>query len=843
MNISFPTLLLRCSLLAALLSAVAPPNALGQQISPYKHLSTATAFVVYDTLSGVNLSVFKSNPLPKHGDVVISLLSSGGAGVPHVYQIAYTPDAGFVGMDTFSLEFQYVATWPYLSYQGYRVSVRPTALTARGDYAISNGGAAVSIPVLDNDNSPAGALTVTEVPLVVNGTATIVGSNQVLFTPKPGYTGTAHLNYVVCDGQNHCTTAQVNIGVNSGTPPPTDTLDVATAKNTTLSIPLIYSGYILHQAPTYGNLALPNGISFRYTPNPNFSGNDQFVLSKNVNGTTTYKTVRVAVVNTPGQNRMAMDDVVFTPKGQPITFNVRSNDIGSLTVKSWTTPSASAGTLSGTDAAGNVTFTPNASFSGVATFSYKIGNTFVPDLELATVNVVVGNLPPTQAVYDMATPKETPFVINHRVPFSGFQFNLTAPPAHGTCTIYPGYTTQTFNGQSVSGFNLVVYTPATGFTGSDEFKLDYCIAASGQCQSVTVRMETVNVATAPGPYCVGDCVWAGDANNDGVVNHKDLLPLGYFMGFQGTSRSNAGQEWYGQQASNWNNPFTGDPTDLKFVDSDGDGAITSEDTTSIHYFYGQTHQFLPKVPATSKGLPFKLKMLTPPNPGVGDWVQIEVSLGTPAKPVVNLYGFTFEMTLSPEIVDSALQMTYYDNTWLNRNSPAMWLSKNPTERRLETAFTRTNGIAGTGQGKVGRVDFVIIDIVHGGKPGLPTTVRLAVDGPTLLWGDGSSTVADRTELEIPLRLGQAAETTATVREQDLFVYPSPASERIQVHLNGTDVMQAIHIFDALGRCVQQCETPQPEHHVLDVSGLPTGMYVVQVRTGTGVVAKKVEVVR
>jgi hypothetical protein len=152
-------------------------------------------------------------------------------------------------------------------------------------------------------------------------------------------------------------------------------------------------------------------------------------------------------------------------------------------------------------------------------------------------------------------------------------------------------------------------------------------------------------------------------------------------------------------------------------------------------------------------------------------------------------------------------------------------------------------MAGTGQGKVGRVDFIITDILDVGKPGLPTTVRLSVDGPTMLWGDGSATVADRTDFEIPLRVGQAAEAVTTVREQDLLVYPSPASERIQIHLNGTDTMEAIHIFDALGRCVQQCDAPQPEHHVLDVSGLLTGVYVVQVRTDTGVVAKKVEVLR
>jgi hypothetical protein len=55
-------------------------------------------------------------------------------------------------------------------------------------------------------------------------------------------------------------------------------------------------------------------------------------------------------------------------------------------------------------------------------------------------------------------------------------------------------------------------------------------------------------------------------------------------------------------------------------------------------------------------------------------------------------------------------------------------------------------------------------------------------------------------------------------------------------------MQAITLFDAMGRAVWQCNTPQPEHHVMDVSILPPGMYVVQVRTGTGVVSKKIQVI-
>jgi len=845
MNISFPTRWLRYSLVAASLSAIAPPGGFAQQGSPYKPFNTSANVVVYDTISGLNLNVVKSNPLAQHGDVAITLISSGGAGVPHVHQIAYTPDPGFVGVDTFAVELTYVNSWPYLSYQAFRVSVFPTALFAQGDAAISNGGAAVAIPVLANDSSPAGLLTVTEIPLVVNGTATISGGNQIIFTPTPSYVGTAHLNYVVCDGQNHCKTAQANIGVNNGAPAVTDTLNIVTPKNTSLAIPLIYSGYTLFQAPANGMVTLPGGLSFRYSPNANFSGTDQFVLSKNVNGTSVYKTVRIAVANTPGQNRMAVPDITYTPKNQPITFNVRANDIGGLTVKSWTSPSASAGTISGTNAAGNVTFTPNPAFNGVASFSYKIGNAFVPDLEVTTVNVLVGNLSPSQSVFEMNTPVGTPFVVNYQIPIGSFNFTLTDTPDHGTCTIYPGYTTQVIQGESISGNNLIVYTPNTGFTGTDDFKVNYCVTANGQCETVKIQVNTVEVATAPGPYCVGDCVWTGDANNDGIVNNKDLLPLGYLMGMEGAARNNAGQEWYGQQAANWSNPFTNSLVDLKFADTDGDGVVTSADTASIHLFYGQTHQLTPKVPALSKGLPFVLKMLTPPNPGPGDLVQIQVSLGTPAKPVINLYGFTFDLMLGPEIVDSAFQMTYYDNTWINRNSPSLWISKNPTVRKLETAFTRTSGLSSSGHGIIGRCDFIITDIVDVGKTGKASTAvsRVQAQSPTLLWGDGSITVAEGMTLDIPLGLTRPEVPATVVSDQDLFVYPSPATGSVQVHLNGTDAMQAITLYDAMGRAVWQCNTPQPEHHFIDVSNLPPGVYVLQVRTGTGVVSKKIEVLR
>ncbi|HRI61440.1 MAG TPA: Ig-like domain-containing protein [Saprospiraceae bacterium] len=829
-------------LLFLLLIAFGAPRLVSAQSAAFKNLATSVNTQVADTVAGIGLMVYKVGPVRKHGDISIRLIQTGGSGNPRVYKISYQPDPGFTGVDTFTLQYTYINNYPYLVYQAYQVKVYPSLLIARPDYAVTTAGDPVVIDVLSNDTGN-GTLSVSTIPLVNNGTASINASGQVVFTPASGFTGVAHLNYVVCDASNYCKTSYADIGVHSNASPFDDSLRVATAKNTKLSIPLTYSGYSVFQVPANGTVLIENGQAFRYTPNNNFTGVDQFVLSNDSFGTTVYKTIIVDVLNTASQNKMAMDDQVFTPKGQPITFNVRSNDIGNLLVKSWVTPNGLPGTISGTNGAGNVTFTPTAGFTGVATFYYRLGNQYIPNLETGTVNVVVGNLPPVLPTFELTTPLETPFVINYKIPFTGFSFSILDAPDHGTCSYFPGYSTHTINGQTFSGNNLMIYFPSNGYTGTDEFELNYCVTANGQCQSVKIVMNIVDVFGSDPPYCINDCVWAGDINKDGIVNNKDLLPLGYFAGLDGTERQDASLEWYGQSGGNWNNPFTGQPVDVKHADTDGNGVINNEDTLALSLFYGQTDNLLPYIPPVSKGLPFSLNILTP-NPQIGDLVQIEVVLGSAALPVTDLYGFTFDVSLSPNIVDSALRMSYYDNTWLNLNAPSLWMGKNPHQGRLETAFTRTSGVSTNGYGVVGQFDFIIIDIVDGGKPAKNTkqSFSVMIDSPTLLSGNGNLTSGNNLAIEIPIGSNERSQTI-TAANSDFIVYPSPASDRLRIHLNGSDVIESLSIFDATGREVYNSGDVQLEHTELDISNLAEGFYVASARTSTGNVVRKFQILR
>lgn len=829
MNNSFFRAQCRMAVFVVALGSVFPVLA-----QSHKQLVTTVGTAVMDTLAGINLDVSESSPLARHGEVDVQVISSGGQGIPVTHRIRYTPDPGFVGVDTFTVVLDYLGSYPYLVYKAYQVLVSHSLVSARQDYGNTAVGTPILLNVLQNDQSSAnGPLALRSVPAVNYGTAQIQG-NQVLFTPQPGFKGLAHFNYVVCDVLQTCKTGVASVGVTSGVPV-NDTLRAATAKNTRLDMPLERSGYTLLTPPQNGTVSLQNGRAFQYRPNANFTGTDRFVLNLANGNQNAQKTVLLHVLNTAPVNSMAMDDRVSTPRGQAVTLNVRANDVGGLSVRSWVTPPGFPGTLSGAQSNGKVTFTPSPNFTGVATFYYKLGNLYSADIETGTVYVTVGNMSPAAPRFELTTTLNTPLVLNYKLPFTGFNFAILTPPTKGTCQYFPGNSTQQINGQTITGYNLLLYTPQAGHNGLDSFEVRYCTPANGDCQNIKIAVNTHSPAVAP-PYCVGDCVWAGDLNRDGIVNNKDLLPLGYAIGTEGAARPNASLQWYGQGANNWNAPFLSNAADLKHADADGNGVINSADTAAIAQFYGRTNALLPSTVPTSKGLPFVMTLLTP-NPRIGERVEIEISLGTEAFPVTNLSGFSFDLSLSPKLRDSALRIQYYPNTWLHQNSPSLWYAKSPRSGRLESAFTRTSGVPTHGFGRIAKVDFVVVDIIDGAKPNGNFELRL--DNAAFLSGQGQWSEGAGITLSFPLSAGQPIGARSTSVE-NLRVFPIPAAERLRIESPQT--LQSVLLRDLTGRVVCQA-APLSQIADLDVSHLPSGFYLLSALTEAGWAIKKVEVGR
>jgi hypothetical protein len=830
--------LTRLSLLGALLLC------LGTSVEAqgtYRPIATVVNTPVFDTLTGVNLAVYPSSPVPKHGSVNKTILYDGGGNTPSIIQIKYTPHANFVGLDTFVVEMNYNGQTPFLLYRAYAVAVYPSLLRTQNDFAVTPVNTPITISVLQNDFSSVGGLSVNTLPFVENGTATKIGTTQVLFSPKPGFEGIAHLNYSACDNSGHCKVGQVTIAVHNGQPALNDTLHITTVKNTKVDHVLSFDGYTAYTNPDSGVLTLNTGYSFSYKPKNGFSGTESFTLVNQSFGVPRYLHVIASIINTPSLNAMAIDDYVYTPKNQPVTLNVRTNDIGNLNVMGWTPPVAAQGTISGTNANGTVTFTPTANFKGVATFKYRIGSQWNNNVETATAHVVVGDMNPTQSTFVLSTPMETPLVINYQLPFIGFDFAVVQAPLHGTPAFYPGASTFTSNGQSVTGNNLLVFSPAQGYTGPDEMIINYCITGTSNCYTVKIEIKVTEVISTAGPYCLAECVWSGDVNNDGIVNNKDILPLGYFMGASGEDRPNASLEWYGQYADNWNNPFINQPFDLKHADTDGDGTITLADTSAIHNLYGSTHNIVPSIIPTGKGLPFDYFLLTP-NPQVGDLVQVEVQLGKTVDPALNIYGFTFDVSLSNNIIDSAFQMHYYANTWLNNNSPSLSFSKSPRLNRLESAFTRLGGVSANGMNeRIGRYDFIIIEVIDDVKGNVVPTLSMTIDGGQVITNNGSLGHIEPTVIDIPVRRasGRSSEELPLVLDTELFAYPNPANDLLSVHLNGEHLIQTIEVLNMAGQTMLSLHSLNQERSQVNTSTLTDGIYILKVMTTGGPLTKKI----
>jgi hypothetical protein len=71
-------------------------------------------------------------------------------------------------------------------------------------------------------------------------------------------------------------------------------------------------------------------------------------------------------------------------------------------------------------------------------------------------------------------------------------------------------------------------------------------------------------------------VYPGDTNNDGVVDVRDILPIGRFYGLTGPARTGASTTWQAQSLANpWN------PLDAGFADCDGNGVVDSNDVVAL----------------------------------------------------------------------------------------------------------------------------------------------------------------------------------------------------------------------------------------------------------------------
>ena len=165
----------------------------------------------------VTIDVLDNDTDPEDGELTIGDILDGpsNGGVAVNGDVTYTPDAGFVGIDSFS----YVAVDPLGGMDTTTVTVSVnTPPVAVDDAAGALFGTAVDIDVLVNDTDADGdALTVESiVDPPDNGTATVIdGGSQVRYTPDDDFFGVDTFRYAAADVRGGMDEATVTVTVSA----------------------------------------------------------------------------------------------------------------------------------------------------------------------------------------------------------------------------------------------------------------------------------------------------------------------------------------------------------------------------------------------------------------------------------------------------------------------------------------------------------------------------------------------------------------------------------------------------------------------------------------------------
>ncbi len=413
-------------------------------------------------------------------------------------RFVYTPPAGYSGLDSFSY-----------SVDGGVVTVNIRVLPlAEPETLETTVGVPVSIPVADLVALGSGTeLTLETVGSPVNGSVAIV-DDDVVFTPAGGFSGTASYTYTLVDPDGLTVTETVTVVVRNvfsdgsaaedGVVTPHRTAkSIALAELATASgAALTASGVSVESGPAHGttNVDATTG-AVTYTPTGGYAGSDSFSVELcDGNGDCTVVTIAVTV---QPNTVTATGETVSTDAGEPTDpVDVRVNDV-SASGQSFAAPEVVTEPLHGetsVGADGRITYTPDAGFSGVDEFAYRVCDTSTPTpvCDTAVVEVEVANVfTPGKAARDgVTTPHNTPaeialddIVTTDGLPIAGGGITETDAPAHGKLSFDPD--------------TGVTYTPETGYAGTDEFELELC-DANGECTTVTISVEVSRNTVAAG---------------------------------------------------------------------------------------------------------------------------------------------------------------------------------------------------------------------------------------------------------------------------------------------------------------------------------------------------------
>ena len=432
--------------------------------------------------------------------------------------VTYTPDNGFVGVDTYTYQVCDDGNPGSECAQAeVTITVSDEAPTAENDADDVNEDGSVTTDVLDNDTDPNDNIdpsTLTIATQAGNGTATVNNDGTITYEPFDNFNGVDTYEYQICDEDGYCDTAIVTVTVNPTSDAPVAADDSATTnEDVAIDIDItvndtdpndpngeIDDSTVVITQPENGTVTDNGDGTVTYTPELNFNGIDTFTYEVCDDGNPDVQcdmaTVTVTV-DPVSDEPLIVDDSSSTQQNTSVTTNVTFNDSdpndpnGNIDAATVTiTGQGTFGTAT-ENGDGTVTYVPNNNYTGPDSYTYEVCDDGNPDVQCdeATVTITVTDETPN-AVDDFDEVEEdgsvTTIVLdddtdpNNNIDSS--TLNINTPPANGEAT--------------VNSDGTITYEPFENFNGTDTYIYEIC-DEDGYCDTASVTITVTPTSDAP----------------------------------------------------------------------------------------------------------------------------------------------------------------------------------------------------------------------------------------------------------------------------------------------------------------------------------------------------------
>ena len=370
---------------------------------------------------------------------------------------------------------------------------------------------------------------------------------------------------------------------------------------------------------------------------------------------------------------------------------------------------------------------------------------------------------------------------------------------------------------------------------------------------LSIYIVVVLMAFLPSSLFAQIGVWPGDVDNNGIVNHYDLLFLGRACGYHGPVRTDTSLVFNEHQASIWNYTLPGSSqTNIAFADCDGNGVVNAEDTLVILRNYGLKHGPT-RIDSFSTG--------TSEDPALyfatddtdflkGQQFDLHVTLGAPSLPVDDFYGIAFSYYYDTTIVKKSLVTATLDNRWIANaginDTMVIFMQRNvPDSARIDIAVSQRYYAGSTamgrnisGYGNVAKISLVIEDNLIGKTNAI---YKLGIGAQNVKMVD-----MDLNTLPVNAKTDTVTVNTFTriasmhAKDSKVTVYPNPASGIVNIDM-GDMVAKEIELYDIAGSKVSAISPSKSGVIGIDIHTLQAGLYIARIVTSEGVISKKVSV--